>query len=84
MPVMDGPTACRRIRSREITEGRRRTQIIALTANVMQHQVQDYFDAGMDHIVAKPIQVSDLFKALEASVETAWSDTSAQVGVRPA
>ena len=83
MPVMDGPTACRRIRSREISEGRRRTQIIALTANVMQHQVQDYFDAGMDHIVAKPIQVSELFKALEASVETAWSETTPPLNVRP-
>lgn len=68
MPVMDGPTACRKIRSLEVAEGRRRTQIIALTANVMQHQVQDYVDAGMDHIVAKPIQVAALFKALEVSV----------------
>jgi len=80
MPVMDGPTACRRIRSREVSEGRRRTQIIALTANVMQHQLQDYFDAGMDHIVAKPIQVAELFKALEASVETSWSNAIEPVG----
>ena len=82
MPVMDGPTACRRIRSREISEGRRRTQIIALTANVMQHQIQDYFDAGMDHIVAKPIQVSELFKALEASFETTGSDSSTPLGIK--
>ena len=80
MPVMDGPTTCRRIRSREASEGRRRTQIIALTANVMQHQLQDYFDAGMDHIVAKPIQVSELFKALEASLQTPWSDMTDPVG----
>ena len=69
-----------RIRSREASEGRRRTQIIALTANVMQHQLQDYFDAGMDHIVAKPIQVSELFKALEASLQTPWSDMTDPVG----
>ena len=46
----------------------------------MQHQLQDYFDAGMDHIVAKPIQVAELFKALEASVETSWSNAIEPVG----
>lgn len=68
MPVMDGPTACRHIRSGQLSQGRRRTQIIALTANVMQNQVQDYIDAGMDDIIAKPIQVAELFTALEASL----------------
>ena len=55
MPEMDGPTAARAIRAREAETGRRRTPIIALTANVMSDQVAAYLAAGMDGFVAKPI-----------------------------
>ena len=65
MPEMDGPTAAREIRAREAAEGRARTPIIALTANAMAHQVAEYRAAGMDGFVAKPIEVSRLFAALE-------------------
>jgi CheY-like chemotaxis protein len=65
MPEMDGPTAAGVIRTREKTEGRPRTPIIALTANAMAHQVAEYFAAGMDGFVAKPIEVSRLFEALQ-------------------
>ena len=71
MPVMDGPTAARRIRSREIIEGRPRTPIIALTANVMNHQIEDYAQAGMDQVVAKPIEVGVLFRTMEAALALA-------------
>ena len=57
MPRMDGPTATRFIRERELAQGRRRTPIIALTANAMTHQVKEYLAAGMDGFVAKPIEV---------------------------
>ena len=52
MPVMDGPTATRPIRVRESEAGRRRTPIIALTANAMSHHVAEYLAAGMDSHVA--------------------------------
>ncbi len=68
MPVMDGPTATRSIRQREIETGRRRTPIIALTANAMSHQVADYVAAGMDSFVAKPIEVARLLQAIDAAV----------------
>ena len=68
MPRMDGPTATRFIRERELAQGRRRTPIIALTANAMTHQVKEYLAAGMDGFVAKPIQVERLFAALEAAL----------------
>src|SRR5262249_5885771 len=42
MPVMDGPTAVRRIRVAEVAAGRPRTPIIALTANAMAHQIAEY------------------------------------------
>jgi CheY-like chemotaxis protein len=65
MPVMDGLTACRTIREAELTEGRLRTPIVALTANAMVHQVAEYRDCGMDAHIAKPIEVSCLFETLQ-------------------
>src|SRR5690606_4703704 len=41
MPVMDGPTATRQIRAEERARGLRPAPIIALTANVMTHQIED-------------------------------------------
>ncbi|HEY3888017.1 MAG TPA: ATP-binding protein [Caulobacteraceae bacterium] len=69
MPVMDGPTATRRIRERERETGRPRTPIIALTANAMSHHVAEYLAAGMDDHVAKPIEAGRLFQALQAAIE---------------
>jgi PAS domain S-box-containing protein len=66
MPRMDGPTATRIIRERERACGRRRTPVIALTANAMSHQVEAYAAVGMDGFVAKPIEVDRLYAALEA------------------
>jgi PAS domain S-box-containing protein len=68
MPRMDGPTATRFIRERELAQRRRRTPIVALTANAMTHQVNEYLAAGMDGFVAKPIEIDRLFAALEAAV----------------
>ena len=64
MPVMDGPTATRRIRTLEVELHRPRTPIIALTANSMSHQVSQYLDAGMDAHLAKPIVAEDLFRVV--------------------
>jgi PAS domain S-box-containing protein len=69
MPKMDGPTAARAIREQELATGRPRTPIIALTANVMAHQLADYIAAGMDGHVAKPIEAARLFEALEALLD---------------
>ena len=71
MPRMDGPTATREIRRREAELGRRRTPIIALTANAMSHQIDEYLGAGMDDFVAKPIEVGQLFDALSRAFEPA-------------
>jgi CheY-like chemotaxis protein len=71
MPRMDGPTAARFIRERELAQGRRRTPIIALTANAMTHQVNEYLAAGMDDFVAKPIEVRRLIAVLDAALSGA-------------
>jgi CheY-like chemotaxis protein len=64
MPVMDGLTATALIREREHVLGREPTPIVALTANAMSHQVEQYAAAGMNGHVAKPIQAAELFEAL--------------------
>jgi PAS domain S-box-containing protein len=68
MPVMDGLTASLAIRSEEAASGRPRTPIVAVTANVMVHQVQAYRTAGIDDVVAKPIQVAGLIDAIEGAL----------------
>jgi CheY-like chemotaxis protein len=67
MPVMDGLAAASAIRARELETGRPRTPIVALTANAMAHQVEQYLAAGMDDHVAKPIEAAALFAALSAA-----------------
>lgn len=69
MPVMDGLAATRAIRSEEAFGGRRRTPIIALTANALQHQQEEYAAAGMDDFVGKPIQPARLYAALNRAAE---------------
>ena len=71
MPVMDGPAATRAIRDREAATGRRRTPILALTANAMSHQITDYLRSGMDGHVSKPIEAAKLFEAIEAALDAA-------------
>jgi signal transduction histidine kinase/CheY-like chemotaxis protein len=68
MPNMDGPTAARLIREKERASGRRRTPIVALTANVMEHQLDAYRAVGIDSVVAKPIEAARLFEAIEESL----------------
>jgi CheY-like chemotaxis protein/anti-sigma regulatory factor (Ser/Thr protein kinase) len=65
MPEMDGVAATQRIRALEKELGRTRTPIVAVTANIMPHQVEAYETAGMDGYVAKPIQLEELSEALD-------------------
>jgi two-component system, sensor histidine kinase len=66
MPEMDGVAATQEIRRREAKAGGERTPIVALSANVMKHQVAEYLAAGMDAHLAKPINVAQLYDALIA------------------
>jgi two-component system, sensor histidine kinase len=69
MPVMDGLAATALIRKIERETGRKRTAIVALTANAMAHHVEQYRAAGMDCHVAKPIAAADLFQALSTALD---------------
>ena len=68
MPVMDGLAATAAIRARERSQGRRRTPIIGLSADAMDHQVNELLAAGMDSHVSKPIDVTRLYGVLEAAL----------------
>ena len=63
MPVMDGLTAARAIRSLDGAAARE-VPIIAMTANVLPEQVQRCLDAGMDDHIGKPIEPAQLLRTL--------------------
>jgi signal transduction histidine kinase/CheY-like chemotaxis protein len=54
MPVMDGYTATRHIREREMRSGLPRTPIVALTANAFDEDAAQAKAVGMDAHLAKP------------------------------
>jgi len=72
MPVMDGVTATRRIRS---LDGRAAaTPIIALTANTLDEQVTSYFEAGMDDCIAKPVDMIELLTKTAQWAGCGWRE----------
>jgi CheY-like chemotaxis protein len=69
MPVMNGIEATRAIRERESEHRLSPTPILALSANVMSHQILEYELAGMDGVVAKPVDAGKLIEAIAAAME---------------
>lgn len=68
MPVMDGITATRAIRQWESEQQTTPLPIIALTASVLEEDIKDCFDAGMNAYLPKPYkshQLYDLFSSLD-------------------
>jgi CheY-like chemotaxis protein len=63
MPVMDGLTAARQIRSLERPDAKT-VPIIAMTADAFAEDIQKCLDAGMDGHIAKPIDPQRLFQVL--------------------
>jgi CheY-like chemotaxis protein len=90
MPVMDGPTATRAIR--ELDGPISMIPIIALTANAMQGQREEYLACGMNAYVTKPVDPSALFASIArlvrdkpaAAEPRAGADTPAQDTPSPA
>ena len=60
MPVMDGLTAIRAIRSREMNGGAGRIPIVSLTANAMPEHARASRQAGADDHVTKPVSAQTL------------------------
>ncbi|CAD0088051.1 unnamed protein product [Aureobasidium vineae] len=61
MPVMDGLTCIRKIRTLE-EEGfyTRRVPVIAVTANARDEQMKEALEAGIDEVVTKPFRIPEL------------------------
>ncbi len=74
MPVMDGLTATRAIRARELASGEPRVPIIALTARAMAEDAANCRQAGMDGFVTKPVDRLLLAQALAAVINVAPQD----------
>jgi PAS domain S-box-containing protein len=67
MPEMDGLEATRQVRLRYT--GARRPWIIAMTANAMDTDRKNCFDAGMDGYLSKPVRIEALEAELVRSSE---------------
>jgi two-component system sensor histidine kinase/response regulator len=71
MPVMGGLDATRLFRALERRENRRRTPIVAMTANAMQTDKDECLEAGMDDHLAKPISGEQIRACLARAVGAA-------------
>ena len=71
MPNVDGYAAVREIRAVEARRGLSRTPVVAVTANVMVHQVGGYRAAGFDGELGKPIALDALIEMLSRVVGAA-------------
>jgi CheY-like chemotaxis protein len=71
MPVMDGMTATRQIRSYEAAKGLAPTFMVMLTANAMREHQEASLAAGADLHLSKPIEAQRLYSALVRAGEAA-------------
>jgi len=70
VPVMDGLKAVEKIHELNIN-----TPIVAITANAMEHDKQQYKERGMDDYLGKPFSAQDLWKCLLKYFEPkSWQD----------
>jgi len=69
MPEMGGVEATEIIRSLEAERGDPPMPIIALTANAMSHQIEQYLAAGMTAAVSKPIEPAELFRVIDDALQ---------------
>jgi len=76
MPGMDGIEAARAIRVGEVRTGRRRTPIVALTADALEDGKKACQQAGMDGFLTKPVdpaELEEMFLMLFPSEERAYT-----------
>jgi len=80
MPVMDGLTAARKIREQESADAnRKRTPIVALTANAMRGDQERCEAAGMDGYLTKPLE-TDRLRSLLTKLGLTGKEPAANAG----
>lgn len=77
MPVLDGRSATRIIRAGNGASAHSR--IVALTANAMTSEREDFLTNGMDDVLTKPLRKDDLRAVLSAGRDVAPKDVSGLV-----
>ncbi len=70
MPEMNGVEAALAIRALEREGALPEIPILALSANVMSHQVAEYLAAGMTGFVPKPIEAGKPFSAIDEALSS--------------
>ena len=75
MPVMDGITALRALRAREVGSGHR-TPVLMVTAHAMTGDKERFIAAGADGYVSKPISQAELQKEIRRVI--AFTDAERQ------
>ncbi|WP_292110156.1 response regulator [Brevundimonas sp.] len=81
MPVMDGVSASRRIRTLDGPAAA--VPIIAVTANTLEEQVATYFECGMNDCVAKPVNMAELVSKVFQWGGSGWRQSLALTGDFP-
>jgi CheY-like chemotaxis protein len=69
MPEMDGIEATKIIRAWEKEKSGARIPIIALTANALAGNMEMFLSAGFDGFISKPIDITQIDKALNKWVK---------------
>ena len=64
MPVKDGFSATKEIRTVEKKQRRKKIPIIALTASVLDQDISKCYESGMDDYVAKPFKKEILLEKI--------------------
>lgn len=75
LPGMDGLTTTRHIRSKEEFAN---IPVIAMSANALKSDIEDYFKAGMNDFLAKPISMHSLYAVLSDFLHHCRSDNPAE------
>jgi CheY-like chemotaxis protein len=79
MPVMDGLTAIREIRKIEAESNRRRTPVLAVTANAMSEHIAASHAAGADFHVPKPVIPDALLSLVAEAVAEPATDAQSDL-----
>jgi two-component system sensor histidine kinase EvgS len=82
MPVMDGYTLARRIRTHERERDMHPTLIVGLTANAQPEELAHCREAGMDDCLFKPIGLEGLRRYLSGVVDPEAESDSAEGSIR--
>jgi CheY-like chemotaxis protein len=80
MPVMGGVEACRRIRATKGSD----LPILAVTANVMEHQLAEYRAVGMNGVIAKPLSPAAIIAEIARLAESGDGEAAESGGAAAA